>query len=156
MSEEDAFRPIVPWLEPSAHRGVGVLLQDRAGRVLMQLRDDVPEIAGPGKWCLFGGHIDAGETILQTAIREMAEETGLNVRPDELRPYVVTRSNPRSNLVYVYHMVRDITPADICVGEGAGFAFFTRAQIGRLDMIDGFRSLFHQFWHEDFAIPQQQ
>jgi len=150
MSEADAFRPVVPWLEPSEHRGVGVLLQDLDGRVLMQLRDDVPDIAGPGKWCLFGGHIDPGETILETAIREMEEETGLIIQPRELTPYVVSRSRPNSNLVYVYRMVRDIKPADIRVGEGAGFAFMTRQQLGRIDMIDAFRTLFHQFWHEDF------
>jgi len=152
MSEADAFRPLVPWLEPSEHRGVGVLLQDPAGRVLMQLRDDVPGIAGPGRWCLFGGHVDPGETLLETAVREMAEETGLKIAPDQLIPYVVTRSRPDSNLVYIYRMVMDIKPVDVRVGEGAGFAFMTRAQIERLDMLASFKPVFHQYWHEEFAI----
>ncbi len=150
MSEADAFRPLVPWLEPSEHRGVSVLLQDTQGRVLMQLRDDIPGIVAPGKWCLFGGHIDPGETILEAAIREMAEETGLIVSPDELTPYVISRSRPDSNLIYIYRMVRDIGPADIRVGEGAGFAFLNRDQLAGLDMIVAYQTVFHQFWYEDF------
>lgn len=148
--ESDDFVPLVPWLEPSEHRGVGILLQDGDDRVLMQLRDDVPGIAGPGKWCLFGGHLDPGETILEAAIREMEEETGLIVRPDELTPYVVSRSRPDSNLVYIYRMKRLISPADIRVGEGAGFGFFTRAQLSRLELIPLYAPVFHRFWHEDF------
>jgi len=32
-----------------------------------------------GCWCLPGGHIDAGETAVEAVIREVAEETGLDL-----------------------------------------------------------------------------
>jgi ADP-ribose pyrophosphatase YjhB (NUDIX family) len=44
------------------------------GRILLTKREDL-EI-----WCLPGGHVDAGESIAETAIREAREETGLEIQ----------------------------------------------------------------------------
>lgn len=42
--------------------------------VLLTLRQDFPI------WCLPGGTVDHGETVAETAVREVLEETGLEVR----------------------------------------------------------------------------
>ena len=55
---------------------VGMVLVDEAGRVLMQLRDDIPTIADPGCWVVPVGQIDPGETVEEGAQRELLEETG--------------------------------------------------------------------------------
>lgn len=34
----------------------------------------------PGLWVVMGGHIELGETIAQTAVREVKEEVGLDVQ----------------------------------------------------------------------------
>lgn len=49
------------------------VIVDRDGRVLLTRRVD------NGKWCLPSGHMEVGETIEQTVIRETREETGLDV-----------------------------------------------------------------------------
>ena len=45
-----------------------------AGKILLTKRSDIPV------WCLPGGGVDAGESVAQTAVREVLEETGLHVQ----------------------------------------------------------------------------
>jgi ADP-ribose pyrophosphatase YjhB (NUDIX family) len=53
--------------------GANIAIID-GGQVLLTKREDL-EI-----WCLPGGHVDAGESIAETAIREAREETGLEIQ----------------------------------------------------------------------------
>ncbi|NND89827.1 MAG: NUDIX domain-containing protein [Granulosicoccus sp.] len=55
--------------------GIGVILV-REGKVLLGKRRGAH---GAGTWALPGGHLDEGETIDQCAIREVMEETGMQV-----------------------------------------------------------------------------
>lgn len=57
--------------------GCLVLVTDPLGRVLLQLRDDIPGICWPAHWALPGGRREPGESWEQAAIREVAEETGI-------------------------------------------------------------------------------
>ncbi len=62
--------------DPSARltyrKGVGIMLLNRADRVFVARRIDMPSDA----WQMPQGGIDAGETPLEAAWREMLEETG--------------------------------------------------------------------------------
>ena len=53
----------------------GVVLLRRDGAVLLQLRDDKPEIQDPGIWVFPGGHVEPHETLEEGARREFLEET---------------------------------------------------------------------------------
>lgn len=48
----------------------GVALMDGAGEILLLERHD-------GEWDLPGGHLEPGESLAETAARELLEETGL-------------------------------------------------------------------------------
>ncbi|MBD0417486.1 NUDIX hydrolase [Oryzicola mucosus] len=48
------------------------------GQVLLIRRQD-------GTWALAGGFVDPGEQLLNAAIRELTEETAINVAPVDLR-----------------------------------------------------------------------
>jgi 8-oxo-dGTP pyrophosphatase MutT (NUDIX family) len=53
--------------------GGSALVTDEIGRVLMQRRRD------SGNWALPGGTMDIGETLGQCIVREVKEETGLDI-----------------------------------------------------------------------------
>jgi 8-oxo-dGTP diphosphatase len=57
---------------------VGAVIHDASGRLLLIRRGHDPH---RGLWSLPGGRIEAGESPEQAVVREVREETGLEVRP---------------------------------------------------------------------------
>jgi 8-oxo-dGTP pyrophosphatase MutT (NUDIX family) len=64
---------------------VRVVLQDASGRVLL-FRAQLESRSSQHWWELPGGGIEPGETYQQTAVRELAEETGLLINPAQVGP----------------------------------------------------------------------
>lgn len=58
-------------------RAAGCVVHDDAGNMLLILRN--------GRWDLPKGKVELGETLLQAALRESEEETGIRVRPTSNR-----------------------------------------------------------------------
>ncbi|MBT8250120.1 MAG: NUDIX domain-containing protein [Acidimicrobiia bacterium] len=61
--------------------GVGAIITDNEGRVLVVRRGRPP---GKGLWAVPGGKVRFGESLVQTAAREIAEETGLTIDVGEV------------------------------------------------------------------------
>jgi isopentenyldiphosphate isomerase len=63
------------------HRVAHVLVFNKRGELLLQKRSRHKDIQ-PGRWdTSVGGHLDLGESYLQAAVREMAEELGISGVP---------------------------------------------------------------------------
>lgn len=138
----DGFRVVGPLPEAVRWRVAAVLARDRQGRVLMQLRDAVPGIVAPGKWSLFGGGLEPGETPEPAARREFREETGIDIAADTLQPMVMFASQARADaVVHVFMLDRRIAAEDVRLSEGAGFGFLTRAQVAQFDLIENYRRI---------------
>ena len=63
--------PDRPWV------GVGIVVW-REDKVLLVRRAKVPRL---GEWSIPGGAQSLGETVFEAAVREVREETGIDVRP---------------------------------------------------------------------------
>lgn len=61
--------------------GVGILILNEKGEALLGQR---LSSHGTGEWSFPGGHLEFGETIEETARREVLEETGLEIDAFEL------------------------------------------------------------------------
>ncbi len=76
---------------PLERRAARVLLLDGAGRILLQQCRDPSAPTEGSWWNTPGGGLDEGETPPEAASRELHEETGLRIGPDELGPVVHQR-----------------------------------------------------------------
>jgi 8-oxo-dGTP pyrophosphatase MutT (NUDIX family) len=64
--------------------GVVIILEDRSGRVAMQLRDDRPDVMAAGQWGLFGGWLESNESPHAAVLREVNEELNCKLEPSKL------------------------------------------------------------------------
>ncbi len=69
-----------------------VMLIDEKNRIFLLKTHFDPEVGLPPRWLTPGGGIDQGETTLQTAVRELLEETGLKIAPENLGEPVLVAS----------------------------------------------------------------
>jgi 8-oxo-dGTP pyrophosphatase MutT (NUDIX family) len=79
--------------DPYRRRSARVLLLDGADRLLLfRFHFNRGEPDSGRRWLTPGGGVDEQESLPQAAVRELREETGLVVGPEELGPLVATTS----------------------------------------------------------------
>lgn len=84
------YRPVPAAERPHRSRnGARVIVTD--GSHVLLMADTDPGIPGSRWWVTPGGGIDPGESPRRAAVRELAEETGLQVRPEQLIGPVAVR-----------------------------------------------------------------
>lgn len=114
--------------------GILVILVDREGRMLLQLRDAKQGIVLPGVWCLPGGALEAGESPSEAASRELQEEIGQAVEP----LHFVGSVRPDRRPAYIFSGGASFSEGAIVRGEGQAFRFFSWQEIRRLQPLAPF------------------
>jgi ADP-ribose pyrophosphatase YjhB (NUDIX family) len=120
--------------------GASAIVADDQGRILLQRRSD------NARWALPGGVMDIGESIGQAIVREVREETGLEVEPENI---VGIYSDPGHVFAYDDGEVRQqfsvcfacrIVGGELQIGEeSSDVAFFSPEEIEGLDMHESIR-----------------
>jgi mutator protein MutT len=110
---------------------VGAIVHDGAGRLLLIQRGHDPH---RGRWTLPGGRVEAGETTEQAVVREIREETGLDVRVGEVAGRVLI---PAGDLQYdVVDFVCTLVDPTATPRAGDDAAAVTFADRGALERLD--------------------
>jgi 8-oxo-dGTP diphosphatase len=114
---------------------VGAVVHDERGRLLLIRRGHAPSA---GLWSVPGGRVEAGESEAEAVVREVAEETGLQVRPDRVLGTVRIDGNG------VVFTVTDwacslLEPGrqPVAGDDAADAAFVAAAELAELDMAPG-------------------
>jgi ADP-ribose pyrophosphatase YjhB (NUDIX family) len=96
-------------------RCVGAVVRDPAGRLLVVRRGRPP---GEGLWSLPGGRVEPGETDAAAVVRELREETGLDVLPGPLVGSV-TRPGPAGVTYDIHDYAATVTGGVPLAGDDA-------------------------------------
>lgn len=98
----------------------GVIMADGAGRFLLQRRDNDPRISSPNRLSMFGGHKEGAENAQTCALREVEEETGCALRPDQIELVAATHTLYPNGVLRAgsFFFADHIDPGSFVVTEG--------------------------------------
>jgi 8-oxo-dGTP diphosphatase len=113
---------------------VGAVIRDEKGRLLLIKRGHEP---GAGLWSLPGGRIEPGETDAEALVREMREETGLEVEPGPLLG-TVRRPTGDGDVIDIRDYAATVTSGTLTPGDDAVDArWVSVAELGSLAITEG-------------------
>lgn len=122
--------------------GAGAVVYD-GPKVLLIKRKYPPN---EGRWALPGGLVELGERVQDAVVREIKEETGLEVALKGLLDVATDihfdeRSRPKYHYVLVDYLVHRVRGKVRLNAESSAFGWFTVEQARRLDMNEGTREV---------------
>jgi 8-oxo-dGTP diphosphatase len=116
--------------QPTRVPCVGAVIRDEAGRILLIKRGHEP---GKGLWSVPGGRIESGETDEQAVVREVREETGLEVECGSLLG-AIERPGLAGTILQISDYRAVVTGGELTAGDDAADArWLTLQEASELD-----------------------
>ena len=116
------------------------------GRLLLVRRGHGP---AAGEWSIPGGRVEAGETLAEAVVREVAEETGIEGVCDRLVGWVERIGSDRHFVILDFY-VTVLDPSGLAAGGDAAEAEWVPLEdVPRRRLVEGLA----EFLHENGIIP---
>ena len=136
MSRQYPKKPIV---------GVGAIILDK-DRILLEKRKNSPS---KGKWSVPGGLVDLGETTEEAVIREVKEETGLEVYDPRLVDVVSYISLGEKGAVMYHYVIIDYLVTSKggkpkAASDADDLKWVSFCEVEEYDLTDSFRRFFQR------------
>ena len=127
---------------------VAAILYNADKQVLLQQRDDKPDLTFAGYWTLFGGKVELGETPDIAIKRELIEEIGLEPHLTHWKTY---DKQHNADIIIAQHIFTGcINQAvnDITLNEGQALNYFSQHELKILNIAFGFDRLLGEFFQK--------
>jgi len=122
------------------------MVYDHAGNILVQDRKDP---SWPGL-CFPGGHVEPGESFVESVIREVYEETGLTIRQPQLcgTKQFQTKNGER---YVVFFYKTDLFSGTLRSSEEGEVFWIPRDTLSRYTLCDDFESMLRVFENDNLS-----
>jgi len=125
--------------------GVGAIIVHK-GKILLEKRKNAP---GKGKWSVPGGLVELGESLEQAVIREVKEETGLEVEEPRLIDVVDDVSLDEKGTVKYHFVIVDYLVKVMCgvpkaASDAEDLKWAPFSEVEEYDLTKSFRAFFQR------------
>nr|MBC7244291.1 NUDIX hydrolase [Chloroflexota bacterium] len=134
--------------------GVGAVVV-RQEKVLLIRRANTPN---RGQWSIPGGTVELGETLAQTAIREVREECAIEIEPgDVLSVFDLIQRDTNGRIRYHYVLIdlaaRHVSGEAVAGTDAVEVCWADEMDLGRLDIIPRLLPVLRKALQRESQLP---
>ena len=105
--------------------------------------------AAAGEWSIPGGRVERGELMVEALVREVFEETGLNIVVDEYMGYVERISDDAHFVIHDFHATAFETEPVIAGDDATEATWVDLSEVADLNLVEGLA----EFLADHHVIP---